>query len=235
MRYSDTDTFKRLRSLGINVLLAVMVMAGVALSGNVVAHAEGDVENSLGELADECEIVDELLNETGKSGLLSVEALSESDQEEESVKWNDNYSKKELMYMSAIIYCEAGSLSHDAKVGVANVILNRANNNDDWAHVSTIKQVIYDKKWGVQFSPAYSGSSNSMKNAVSIYKNMSDYEGTWRYTAMQQSIEAAKAAFCGERAVPDTYMYFNGNESSSKAKCKANKKTYIVIEGHIYY
>lgn len=152
--------------------------------------------------------------------------------EEEKVKWNDNFNKTDLMFLSCIIYCEAGGMSRDAKLGVANVILNRMRNKGDWAHVNTVKKVIYDNKWGTQFSPTVNGS---LSKALQIYKNLGEYEGTWRFDYMLNCIEAAKAAFCGEKSIPDSFLYFNGYIDSSVKKCKKAGKSYLIIEGHIYF
>lgn len=150
------------------------------------------------------------------------------------IKWNDNYNDNDLRYMSAIIFCEANNMSHDAQVAVANVIINRKNNTKDFGHCSTIKEVIYDDKWGVQFSPI-KGSPSSMDKALELFDNVDSYKGTWRYDYMKKCIKSAKAAFSGEKAVPDSYRYFNGAIESSKAKCKASGKEYKIIDGHIYY
>lgn len=156
-----------------------------------------------------------------------------------AVAWDTEYSKKDLRLMSAIIFCEANNMSHEAQVAVANVIINRKNNtSSDWNHVSTIKEVIYDARWGApQFSPTKKradGTSN-MSDKLEIYDNLENYKGTWKYDTMLRCIESAKAAFCGEKAVPDNYLYFNGNIEKSKEKCINNNKSFLIIDSHIYY
>lgn len=150
------------------------------------------------------------------------------------VMWNDKYTEAELRLMSGIIYCEAGSMGESARIAVANVIINRANSKTDWGHVNTIKEVIYDQKWGVQFSPI-KGSPSSLDQAMDLYDYIEDYKGTWQYDQMQNSIAAAKKAFSGEKVIPDSFMYFNGSIESSKAKCEAKGKDYIIIDHHIYF
>ena len=150
------------------------------------------------------------------------------------VMWNDKYTEEELRLMSGIIYCEAGSMGESARIAVANVIINRANSKTDWGHVNTIKEVIYDQKWGVQFSPI-KGSPSSLDQAMDLYDHIEDYKGTWQYDQMQNSIAAAKKAFSGEKVIPDSFMYFNGSIESSKAKCEAKGKDYIMIDHHIYF
>ena len=152
----------------------------------------------------------------------------------EDIKWNDNYTEAELRLMSGIIYCEAGSMSEPARIAVANVIINRVNSKTDWGHVNTIKEVIYDDKWGVQFSPI-KGSPSTLDQAMAIYDNLEDYKGTWRYDQMKNCIDSAKKAFCGEKAIPDSYMYFNGSIESSKNKCESKGRSYMIIDHHIYF
>ncbi len=158
--------------------------------------------------------------------------------EVDAAKWSDNFTREDLKYMSCIIYCEAGSISDEGKKAVGNVVLNRMYDEGAWKHVGTIKEVIYDKgpggKWGVQFSPAYS-SVNSMEKALDIYKHLGDYADTWHFAAMTNSIRCAKEVLAGKHVVPDTFMYFNSSVESTKAKCKANGRYYIVIDGQIYY
>lgn len=157
----------------------------------------------------------------------------------EVVAWDEKYTAKDLRYMSAIIFCEANNMSHEAQVAVANVIINRMNNDSsDWNHVNTIKEVIYDNRWGApQFSPTKkrADGTSSMSDRLEIYDNLEDYRGTWKYDTMLKCIESAKAAFSGEKAVPDSYLYFNGNIEKSKEKCINNNKSYKIIDGHIYF
>ena len=57
------------------------------------------------------------------------------------------YTKAELQYLTAIIYCEAGNQPQKGKIAVANVVLNRVKNK---RYPNTVKGVIYQK---YQFSP----------------------------------------------------------------------------------
>lgn len=182
---------------------------------------------------------------TGKaSGETTEETIGEDsgatagEQENNSaeVKKEKLYTKSDLRYLSAIIFCEANNHTMTGMIAVANVVINRRNDTrtNGWGHVNTIKDVIYDRKWGVQFTPAYA-SVNSMKSALSIYDNLASYEGTWRYTAMKNAKKAAKAALTGTKVVPDNYYYFNGHIQSSKTKCYEKGWEYMIISGHIYY
>ena len=145
-----------------------------------------------------------------------------------------DYSEDDLRLLSGIIYCEAGSMSEQARIAVANVIINRMNSKTDWKHVNTIREVIYDDKWGVQFSPI-KGNPSSLDLAMELYDNLSDYKDKWQYKQMKNCISSAKKALNGEKAIPDSFMYFNGSIESSKEKCESKGKDYIVIDHHIYF
>lgn len=155
------------------------------------------------------------------------------------VSWKDSYNKEDLRYLSCIIYCEANGMSHEAQVAVGNVILNRMR-SPEWSHVNTIKEVIYDRKWGTQFSPTSikvdKKGTTYMDRTLKIYDSMDpDKFKSWEITAMEKCIAVAKEVLTGTKAVPDSYIYFNGYVTSTKAKCEAKGWSYIIIEGHIYY
>ncbi len=72
-----------------------------------------------------------------------------------------NYSNDDFIWLSKIIYAEARGENYESKLGVGNVIKNRVN-----SHIfpNTIKDVIFDKKFGVQFSPVLDGSIYNNSN-----------------------------------------------------------------------
>lgn len=154
--------------------------------------------------------------------------------EKPSVAWDENYTADDLRMMTCIIFCEANSMSPEAMLGVANVIINRKNAHGDWEHVTTIEEVIYDHKWGVQFSPT-KGSPSSMDKAFEVYDHLEDYKDNWKYQSFLNCMNAAKAAFCGERSIPTSYLFFNGHIDASKEKCEQNGKPFKIMDGHIYY
>jgi len=175
---------------------------------------------------------------TYKNGKDGSDTANDNKDGDDNINVNKNdayeYTKEELRLLSSIIYCEAGSMGEDAAIAVANVIFNRMRDTEGWGHVSTIKEVIYDDKWGVQFSPI-KGNPSSLDKAIAIYDNLSDYEGKWQYTQMMNSINAAKKAFEGIKVIPDSYMYFNGSIEKSKDKCESQGRSYIIIDNHIYF
>ena len=147
--------------------------------------------------------------------------------------WKKNFTKAELRLMSAIIYAEANGMGFDAKVAVGNVVLNRMNDQDKYGYVSTIEEVIYDHKWGYQFSPVKDGS---LAKALKIYDSMDpDKYKDWEIRAMTACKEAAKAALSGWKTVPDDFKYFNSHLTTQSKTCMENGWSFKIIEKHIYY
>lgn len=152
-----------------------------------------------------------------------------------------SYTKDELMYLSCIIYCEAGSQSKKGKIAVANVIMNRVDSKI-FDHVTTIKEAIYDcDRWGRQFSPVYVKSNgkwttkgSNYEKVLSMYKS-GKYSAEWQKKQMKDCIQAAKEALTGKRVIDSSYLYFNMGVSSGKAKCQKSGKPYTIIDSHIFY
>lgn len=152
-----------------------------------------------------------------------------------------SYTKDELMYLSCIIYCEAGSQSKKGKIAVANVIMNRVDSKI-FDHVTTIKEAIYDcNRWGRQFSPVYVKSNgkwttkgSNYEKVLSMYKS-GKYSAEWQEKQMKDCIQAAKEALTGKQVIDSSYLYFNMGVSSGKVKCQKSGKPYTIIDGHIFY
>jgi spore germination cell wall hydrolase CwlJ-like protein len=146
------------------------------------------------------------------------------------VKEKKNYTNAELRLLSCLIFTEAGNQSYNGKLAVANVVINRAKSNVFW-HVNTIKEVIYDSKWGVQFSVIIKGNDGTspFSRALEMYDQKS-YSSEAMKDNMNQSIKAAKAALNGENNIGD-YLYFSGNSNYLSNKYSDHK----VIGAHIFY
>lgn len=65
------------------------------------------------------------------------------------------YNQDDLYWLSRIISAEAKGESLKGKIAVGNVIQNRVKNKQ---YPNTIKEVIFDRRFGVQFSPTANGS-----------------------------------------------------------------------------
>ncbi len=145
------------------------------------------------------------------------------------VQWNDDYSTVEIdkegltvpaemtpsfaytyddIYLLAkIVRIEGYDLGYNARLAIANVVLNRAKGNE---YPDTIAGVIYDTAYAVQFPPAHRDSFSALEPD-------------------ELSITAAKNALMGENNV-GSCLYFNNSPFRSKAD-----DLHTVIEGEYFY
>ncbi|MBQ9162314.1 MAG: cell wall hydrolase [Clostridia bacterium] len=73
-----------------------------------------------------------------------------------SIPWADAYyDSTDLYWLSRIISAEAKGEPFEGQIAVGNVVLNRKRSSE---FPNTVKGVIFDKKYGVQFSPVSSGT-----------------------------------------------------------------------------
>ena len=75
------------------------------------------------------------------------------------------YREDEVYWLSRIISAESRGESLLGKIAVGNVVLNRVKSS---LYPNTIWGVIFDKKYGVQFSPVLDGSIYSAPTAESV-------------------------------------------------------------------
>ncbi len=75
------------------------------------------------------------------------------------------YDSDEVYWLSRIIHAEAGAEPFDGKIAVGNVILNRVRSPQ---YPNTIYGVIFDRKYGTQFSPVSFGTIYNRPNADSM-------------------------------------------------------------------
>ena len=121
------------------------------------------------------------------------------------------YREDEVYWLSKIINAESGGEILRGKIAVGSVILNRARSS---YFPNTIYSVIFDKKNGVQFSPAANGS---------IYKN-----------ANTESIIAAK--ICLEGYSENNYIfYFVNPKIAPNSWVSKNRSFYAQIGNHAFY
>lgn len=130
-----------------------------------------------------------------------------------------SYTKSELKLLACLVQAEASNQSYKGKLAVANVVLNRVNSKK-FNHVNTIKQVIYDKKWSVQFTVSVNGMLADELKAYSDYSSKAE----------KSSIKAAKEALEGENNIGG-YLNFT-RYSSSLAKRHPN---HMKIGDHIFF
>jgi spore germination cell wall hydrolase CwlJ-like protein len=146
------------------------------------------------------------------------------------------YSEADLRLLACLVYSEAGNQSYNGMLGVANVVLNRAKSDIYW-HVDTIKEVIYDRKWSVQFAVTVKSS----KTGLSVLDKVLKAYDTGKFTganpeaqkkAMNRAIKAAKDALEGKNNI-GKYLCFQNKRSSSSIKRKYSD--YKIIGDHIFY
>ena len=124
---------------------------------------------------------------------------------------NVPYTKDELYWLSRIVSAESSGEPDNGKVAVANVVLNRVENSD---FPNTIYGVIFDRQYGVQFTPIADGS---------IYK-----------TPTTNSVIAAKRALLGED-VSRQCLYFLNPKTATNSWIIKNRKFYKTIGNHDFY
>ena len=75
------------------------------------------------------------------------------------------YNSNDLYWLSRIIQAESGGEPLRGKIAVGNVVINRMNRPD---YPNTIKDVIFDRKFGTQFTPVASGTIYNTPSYESI-------------------------------------------------------------------
>jgi len=121
------------------------------------------------------------------------------------------YADSDVYWLSRIINAEARGESLEGQIAVGNVVLNRVASEE---FPDSIKAVIFDRRCGIQFSPAYSGSLYNKPSA--------------------SCVAAAKIALEGTSVVGDS-LYFS--PSSRAATCWASRNCDFVtqIGGHVFF
>ena len=95
------------------------------------------------------------------------------------------YNSDSLYWLSRIIHAESQGESMKGKLAVGNVILNRVRSS---TFPNSIYSVIFDRNYGVQFTPTENGTIHQTPGA--------------------DSVAAAKMVLEGVKAVPDGTLYF---------------------------
>lgn len=186
-------------------------------NGNVTDDTDASEDTDASDVSD---------NNSSKSSDKDKNDTKDKDTSKDKANEKPAYAEKDLRLLSALIYAEAGHQPYDGQVGVANVVLNRLKSDAYW-HVHNIKEVIYDKKWSVQFAVTvkYGKSGMSaMDRALKCYDNDPK--------TMQKSIKSAKAALEGENNIGSFLCFQNKRYASSIKKKYSN---YKIIGDHIFY
>lgn len=121
------------------------------------------------------------------------------------------YREDEVLWLARIIYAESSGEPLLGKIAVGNVVLNRVKSSD---YPNTIYGVIFDRKYGVQFSPIIYGT---------IY-NTPDY----------QSVLAAKICLEGFD-ISDGALFFLHPEISTSSWIPSNRPYLFSVGKHDFY
>ena len=121
------------------------------------------------------------------------------------------YDEEDLFWLSRIIHSEASGEGLRGKIAVGNVVLNRVESQ---SFPDSIYDVIFDFKYGIQFTPAYSGT---------IYDTPSD-----------EAVIAAKLALDGANAIEGSY-YFAASYIAASSWAGRNRTFLEQIGNHCFY
>ncbi len=121
------------------------------------------------------------------------------------------YTAEDLYWMSRIISAESQGEPLLGKIAVGTVVLNRVASRE---FPDTIYDVIFDRKWGIQFEPVANGT---------VY-----HEPTL------ESVLAAKLVLDGARAAGDS-LYFIAPELTTNHWTMENQDFVVTIGCHWFY
>lgn len=120
-------------------------------------------------------------------------------------------NQDELYWLARIIHAESAGEPMAGKVAVGTVVMNRVKSS---MYPNTVYGVIFDRKYGTQFTPVASGT---------IYNNPS-----------AESIEAARRVLNGERT--NSRILFFVNEKLVPNNWVSKNRTYVMkIGNHTFY
>ena len=75
------------------------------------------------------------------------------------------YNEQDVFWLSRIIYAESGNQSLAGQIGVGNVVLNRVESE---LFPDSVYEVIFDRTYGVQFSPVENGTIYSTPDEEAV-------------------------------------------------------------------
>ncbi|MCL2564527.1 MAG: cell wall hydrolase [Defluviitaleaceae bacterium] len=85
-----------------------------------------------------------------------------------------DYTEEDLMWLSRIIHAEARGEPYEAMLAVGNVVLNRKASS---MYPDTIRDVIFDRRNGIQFTPTVNGAINNTPSTASFLAAVEVLEG----------------------------------------------------------
>ncbi len=121
------------------------------------------------------------------------------------------YPKDGVLWLSRIIYAESRGEPLLGKIAVGNVVMNRVESS---LYPNTIYSVIFDRKYGTQFTPVASGT---------IYN-----------TPTADCVRAAKMVLEGT-SVSDQILFFMNPRIATSSWIANNRKYAFTIGNHAFY
>ena len=124
----------------------------------------------------------------------------------------DTFYDSDIVYwLSRIISAESRGEPFRGQIAVGNVVMNRT---EDGSFPDTVYGVIFDRKYGTQFSPVATGS---------IYNDPTD-----------SSVRAAKVVLEGVEVV-DNALYFCADRVNKGSWMAKNREYIETIGNHVFY
>ncbi len=127
------------------------------------------------------------------------------------VKADSAYDYEDLYWLSRIISAEAKGESFTGQIGVGTVVLNRVKSKQ---FPNTVKGVVFDKKYGTQFTPVANGT---------IYN-----------TPTQSAVVAAKMCLDGY-TLSNSVLYFLNPSIATSSWIQNNRKYAFRVGNHEFY
>lgn len=122
-----------------------------------------------------------------------------------------SYTYEDVLYLGKITHIESGYQHFKVKLGVAGTVVNRVKSN---LFPNSIKDVIFDKKYGVQFPPAHTDKINR--------------------TPSKESIIAAKCVLNGVNVVENS-LYFVDTQYAQGSWVHNNRPHCVTIYDMSFY
>ncbi|MBQ5361976.1 MAG: cell wall hydrolase [Clostridia bacterium] len=127
------------------------------------------------------------------------------------VKTDAAYDYEDLYWLARIISAEAKGESFTGQIGVGTVVLNRVRSRK---FPGTVKGVVFDRKYGTQFTPVANGT---------IYQ-----------TPTESAVIAAKMCLDGY-TLSDSVLYFVNPRIATSSWIQNNRKYAFRIGNHDFY
>ena len=127
------------------------------------------------------------------------------------VKPDSAYDYEDLYWLSRIISAEAKGESFVGQIGVGTVVLNRVKSRE---FPNTVKGVVFDQKYGTQFTPVANGT---------IYDKPTD-----------SAVIAAKMCLDGY-TLSDSVLYFLNPRIATSSWIQKNRKYAFRVGNHDFY